>query len=359
MMAALRLHAPAGKPTSEGDPRRRLTLRECFEAYCVPELVADGRRPQTFLQYRSMLAAWERLTDNPGVGELDDQAIECWRQARGKEVSDATVDKDARMMRRIFNLIGPRTSQHRGAAEILLPWPPRVRMFGARGRRTKRKRPVTNDVWRSLWAATRYWHFTTSGRIPGPLAARLAIVGVHSTGLRESDLFRLTWGNIIDDRRCPVAGWPLTHPHGWLWISADNPAGGLQRSTKTGKEHCIPLTRCLRATIDEAAALLARPSASPYLIPLGGPDETMRRTRLTFMHVLNDVAGLGAPHYTWHPLRLGANEAWHAAKEGAGHHLLQHSFTSVNECNYRLGIQDLMTAAERIGFGPFGPLVPE
>lgn len=260
------------------------------------------------------------------------------------------------MLRRIFNLIGPRCRAYRSAAEILLPWPPEVRQYGAKGKRTKRKRPVTPEVWRQLCELTRCWHFSLSPKIPGPLAGRAAIIGVHSTGLRESDLFSLTWGNVCWDPQCPVPGWDVTHEHGWLWISADNPDGGLQEATKTGKEHCIPLTRCWRETLDAMHSMLGRPAPHSHLLPMGGPDASMSRVRLTFLHMLNELAELGAPHYTWHPLRLGANEAWHSAHAGSGNFLLQHGMSGVNDQFYRTGIVDLITAAEAIGDGPFPEL---
>src|SRR5690606_38478557 len=129
-------------------------------------------------------------------------------------------------------------------------------------------RPVSPADWASLYAAAKCSMLTSSQRIHGPLAMRSAIVAVHATGLRESDLFSLQWGHVHLAAECPVPGWSIKNDAGWLWLSEDNRrADALSCAGKTGKPHVIPMTRSLRQHVEAMRAMLTAPADTSYLLP--------------------------------------------------------------------------------------------
>lgn len=347
---ALKLFGDHGPPAdSAGDPRLQYTLRQCYSRYVEPELVDDLCAVGTFRQYRCFLKSWERVTGNPGVGELSIEFLREWKRARSEEVAHKTVDKEIRMLTRILNIIGPKTATHKHAAEILLPWPPSVRQYGAKAVRVTKKRPVSPTDWASLHSSARASMLTSCRHIPGPLAMRSAIVAVYSTGLRDADLFSLLYGHAYLDAECPVPGFHYANDHGWLWLSDENPrACGLTCAAKTHKEHCIPLTRSLREHIDAMQSMIGRPADTTPLLPLGGTSEMDRKQRLTFLHAVNQAAAIPEPHLTWQPLRQGANEAWNLACYPAGKYLLQHAMSGVNEEFYTHGLPAMLQAIPRL-----------
>lgn len=89
-----------------------LSLRQAFNQFVLPTLVADKTPRSTIDQYNNALGHWERLMEgNPTLREIDDDLMDVFR---GKaDAAASTCNKWFRHLRAILNRMGPRLNHNR------------------------------------------------------------------------------------------------------------------------------------------------------------------------------------------------------------------------------------------------------
>lgn len=93
------------KPRPADDPRK-LRLGDAFARFHRPDL--DGRVSRKTLDtYREVLAAWQRHTDDPPIGRINNATLAKFRDAYAAGRSPATVNRAWRHLRAIFRRLGP------------------------------------------------------------------------------------------------------------------------------------------------------------------------------------------------------------------------------------------------------------
>ncbi len=220
------------------------SLRECFETYILPEL--DERAETTLVEYQGMLHAWEALSGNPAVAQIDRQTVKTFRTKlletpykRGKKGrklkrTPGTVNK---IMRHFKAAIGPL-------------WPPDRHNPGGKGfvpffrlpeALPRQKKLVFYFDLKSLSAL---YEAADACKLPRqknrksplyePLLWRTALALAFNTGPRTWDLFELQWDDLYDD-----------HRYGSIFY----------RARKTSKDQRPPLNRVSRIHLDAVRKL--------------------------------------------------------------------------------------------------------
>jgi len=85
-------------------PDAKLTLRQAFEKhYDQSELKLNSKK-----QFQYVLNRWEELTDNPPIGDIDNEAVKRFKQKLlDRGLAGRTVNGHRNTIRTILNLLGP------------------------------------------------------------------------------------------------------------------------------------------------------------------------------------------------------------------------------------------------------------
>lgn len=193
-------------------PDASLTLRQAFEKHYDKSDLA----PASLKMHHFALKAWERLTDNPPVGEIDNAVVAAFRQAAVESGYVArTVNSFWGRLRAILRRLGPPVTGNPWGLEII----PRVPAMKPVRQTVARPKMVPLDDISRVYVAARNVESPRTG-VPPADWWRCLLVMALTTGLRRCDLFALRW-NQLDlqhgtmDFRARKTGkadlWPL-HP---------------------------------------------------------------------------------------------------------------------------------------------------
>lgn len=252
-MSSVSLFPPPAAPPAKA-PQLRLfgnhgdrvgsqsTLRQAFEVHVLPRL--DERRPATLVEYWTLLAHWERLTENGPVGWIDREAVKQFRQRLIEETcrrgtkryrrSPATVNKILRTFAALIAPLWP-ADRFNPDGKGLVPY------FAFPQPLPRQKRlpfVFSRRELSALYLAAEACRPTGGHRRSGlhlPLLWRTAMAVALNTGPRTWDLFALRWEDVRwDDFR-----------HGAVFY----------RARKTGKIQRPPLNRVARAHLEAVRRL--------------------------------------------------------------------------------------------------------
>lgn len=306
------------------------TLRDAFNVHVAHEIEERSTRAC----YQAAIAAWEQHAGNPPLGEITDARMLAWQDAEIRAgLRPATINKHLRHVRRILRRCGPREAAN-PAGQGVLPLVPHVRALRT-SRAAHAARLVTAEQWQRLYAQCDIAWWSEWGHPPD--AWRLAIALLWNTGLRTSDLISVSRDDVVLETSCPIDGWQIESPHGWIWC----------RAGKTGKETIVPLHRFTRRLVE---TWIERHDPRPRLLSLGRPGEESpgdEKRRQSVRQALNEKAGI-KPALTFQDLRKGASQAWSRVHWGAGALLLQHSARGVNDAYYSNSLPILLDAVTKL-----------
>lgn len=193
---AVRLFDPADCRNFPDDPRQ-LRLREVADLYYFP--LATHLAKGTASSIRTTLSNWERLTDDPPVGAIDDQTLARFRDAfltdrssgRGGR-SRATVARNLRQLKTIFRLLGPRGDRNPGGQGILDQVPHcRGYKVGARDWIY-----VSVDEMDAVYRACEVARWPATGRAHPCALWRAKFASLWAFGWNPCDMYAATWSQI-------------------------------------------------------------------------------------------------------------------------------------------------------------------
>lgn len=358
------------------DPRRALTLRQCFEQFLLPEL-QEHDQPSTISKYRSGLKHWESLTSNPPVGDLDADAadgrttgslvLEQWQTDMALRVdSPHTIRSYRTCLNAIFRRIGPYERGNPQAVGILARVP-YCRMPRSTTGLPGQVRMVSADVWNDLYRCANVAQITYDRRVPGPAAFQCLLTAMFFSGPRTSDAFLLQRENFSLHAQCPIPQWSCTNEAGWLWFV----------SRKRCKFHVIPMHPVLRRHVE---AIYRRRFGEPQdytsicdhiavfvkamgrgknprellrtghnLFPFGGEKEGEQKDWQTLRKNVQAAAGIPPDGwYDYQDLRSACSMAWNRAHYPAGEWVLGHASTGVNQQYYTVGIPFMLEGLPKL-----------
>lgn len=163
-------------------PDDTLTLRQAFDEFVAPDV--NTLAPATIAGYDGALRRWEKITDNPPVGEIDNRAFARFRDALSEQgLAPATVNSQLRYLRRILRRIGPPDSRNPAGEGVI------SRIPYARQLRVDRKLPRIA----SREELSRLYHAAASASWPERDVEpadwwRAFIVTAYNVGPRLSDI---------------------------------------------------------------------------------------------------------------------------------------------------------------------------
>lgn len=243
-----------------------MVLRDVLTSYFAERDLADRTREW----YRHECNRWERVTGNPDLSAVDTPLLLEYRQHISAQVQPPTVNAALRAVRCLLSAAGVGCSV-----------------------RYVREQRIPKRVY-SLVHLERVYLATEAASWPQQIdpAAwwRCLFVLAYCTGLRRSDLFRLTWDDYDSEEQV-------------LQFSA----------AKTGKWHEIPVHPVL------SSHLRRLPRATREILPLV---RNWRRFRGELRAIAQQAA---VPHLTLKQLRALAGTQFELAHPGAGALLLGHS----------------------------------
>lgn len=287
----------------------RLTLREAYEKHYVPHL-EETATDRTSEEYRHCVNRWEKFTDNPPIGEIDNACAKAFQSAcQRAELRPETINKTWTHLRTILRRLGP--SETRNPLGLgILDHVPHVKALPTR-RRIPRfvKQEELNRLYRACETAD--WPRTI---IPPADWWRSLIVVVYNCGPRYQDFIHLT---------------PANFDMGENLLEFE--------AHKTGKQHVIPLNRVTAAHIERIW------SPRDLMFPTGSWPRKIR----TEWHALQDAAGI-EKHFTFHDLRRTCATVYSKVREDLGGLILGHSVNSVTHMSYLNPAELLREPVEKV-----------
>jgi len=228
-------------------PLERLTLREAFERYKLPEL--GGRSPDTIGEYRTHLARWEQFwsAENrrregsptgweyrthcpvlPSIGRNELLLWRNWLLDLDGNLSPRTVNKHLGSVHAIMSATVVALA---GAAErIELPDPPRLPALPAKV--AARKLCLTHEQVDRLMQACAVSTWPANLHTAAPTYWRAAIVLWCNYGLRTQELVRyhgrmtsLLWSDIHWQPETPHPDGQAVNEWGWLTYTPEKQSG--------------------------------------------------------------------------------------------------------------------------------------
>lgn len=178
---------------------------------------------------------------------------------------------------------------------------------------------------------------------------QIAFILAINTGLRASDLFRITWRSPGSDRT--RSKYAYVDPHG--------PAVEIH-AIKTGKQQRIPLAPTTWRHLERLKKLRPGPPASPYLFPgysqpdANDPERTApARRRTALFKLLLHAIGIHHLYQPWQTCRATANERYEThprgqLASGLGQFLLGHNCHTINAKSYREPSQAVLDGVRSI-----------
>ncbi len=290
-------------------PDRELTLRQAFEKYYVPHL-EERRSPRTHVEYTHCVSRWEKHSDNPPVGEIDDDRLKAFQSSCIEAgLRPETINTTWTHIRTILRRLSPPvTGNPLGQAVI-----DRVPHVYALPIRRKIPRFVKSDELNRLYRACESadWPRTI---IPPADWWRTLLVVIYNCGPRYSDLMALSQDNF--DLHEKILEF---------------------KAQKTGKQHVIPLNRVTLAHLERIW------SPREKLLPVGSWYKKIR----TEWHELQDLAGI-EKHFTFHDLRRTCATVYCKVRADLGGTILGHSLNSVTQVSYLNPVELLREPAEQL-----------
>jgi len=321
----------------------RLTLKECFERYLLPDLVLD-RAPATISGYRTALRHWYDGTTNPVVVDIADQTVRVWRETmvRGG-MSAPTLAKQWRFLRAILRRIGPRETGNPAGNGVIGQVPYCQPVHGAL--KHSYRRIVSDQDLGACYEACRLANWPRTD-VAAPTMWRAALVLWHTYGFRTQDLFAtkrgfagIGWKNVSFAVECPDPQVEASNPHGWLSYVPTK----TQRTS--GEAVIVPLTECVRAHLQaiqqDRVAVFPCPVSSKTFYD--GIWKLIQGEAQAIAVARSQAYRSFLPRH----LRTTANNAWSRLTPGLGEWVLGHAKRGVNARFYTIVIQDLVEGAAR------------
>ena len=280
----------------------RFTLREAYNEFLLPELIAQKRAGGTLSAYGTALNHWERCTPNPPIGDVADTHAIAFRDAMMDGNALPTVKKNWRHLTVIFRELDrldhirkpprviiakpkPKLPRVVSLAEVdklyetcdVAEWPPKAKTFSRPGK-----------LWRAFLALE------------------------FNLGMRTQDAWRLTW-EAIDFESNLVR---------FITI-------------KTAKLQGVPMHEVLRKHLEGI-----RSSRRNIFWP------TMATKQFYAQWAkINQAAGISLP-VEWRDLRETCCTRYERIKRGVGGWILGHAARGVTECNYHEPSQEVLDAVQ-------------
>lgn len=289
---------------------RGLTIREAFEKHYVPHLAETDAADKTLEAYQHCINCWEKFTQNPPVGEIDDERAKAFQDAcRQAGHRPQTINKTWGHLRAILRRLGPQETRN-PLGQGILNRVPHLKSLPAR-RRIPRfvKLEDLNRLYRACDSAD--WPRTI---IPPADWWRTLIVLVYNCGPRYADLINLAPANFDLEEAI-----------------LDFDAG------KTGKQHLIPLNRVTLAHVQRIW------SPREKLFPTGSWQKKIR----TEWRELQDKAGI-EKHFTFHDLRRTCATMFQKLRPDLPGLILGHTLNNVTLTSYVNPIEPLRDPVEQL-----------
>lgn len=221
-------------------------LRDCFEAYVLPEL--DERARSTIDGYFDLLSLWEQLTDNPAAGMITRDTLKAFRTKlvetpfkRGKKKhkrSPATVNKHLRTLAALLSPLWP-ADRHNPGGKGFVPF---CKFPEPLARQKKLVQTFSLAQMSSLYQAAdacRCPKLTILSTVHNPIVWQTAMVVALNTGPRTWDLVDLRWPDVLwNDFR-----------YGSIFY----------RARKTSKDQRLPLNQVARTHLEYLHSLALDP----------------------------------------------------------------------------------------------------
>ena len=285
------------------------TLSEFYRSAFLPLWIqARKLSAATRTSYEESVSHWVRLTGDPPLDQIDDQAVASFAARlyelpgrRSSQMSEWTAHKHVRQLQRILDFAGPKTRDRAGRMnQAVIDLPP---LIPRPGNPPKAPRPpyTTDELQKLISAASDLarpaWH-------PDPPAYWRSLLSLlATTGLRIGEALAAQWNHVT---RSP------DFPGAWLDIPPT------AHKSKKSKRQYVPL--------QAFESLQSAPRVDDHLIPWPGKH---RRWLDRLFHRLHDAAGI-PPHRQlgfhairrWHLTtvrRLGFFHSRDLARAAAGH----------------------------------------
>lgn len=287
-------------------PDAGLTLTEAYEKhYDKSDLT-----PNTAGKYKHELRRWERLTENPPVGEITNETLAAFRQAALDDgLTPRTVNSTWSTIRSILRRLGPIFTGNPWGLGII-PSVPAMKLC-----KVVRKRPrrIDLDDLTEVYLACKYAQCPHVG-FPAVDWWRCLIVLAYTTGLRKSDLLSIEVEHIdFRNRRLTVC------------------------AQKTLKEDDLPLHDVAIEHIRRILPPEGKLFRGPY-----------RRGGLFYKYWREIIQRAGVEHFGLHDLRrTGASEI-DRVDRGLGKVFLQHAPHSVSDISYLNAEDELREAVDKM-----------
>lgn len=287
-------------------PDSDLTLREAFEKhYDKSDLSPDGLRT-----IHDALLRWERFTDNPAVGNVNNETISEFRRAMlERPYAPSTVRSTWMRVRPIFRRLAPDAAGFNPLGLGVIERLPYMKPVKVVNRRPYR---IPLDDLSAFYRACRFAEFPKRGFKPAYWFQTL-ITTCYFTGLRRRDLFNLRFSQMDFD-------------NGTIDFTAH----------KTGKPDCFILHPVAIAHLRRIAA----PKRDKVFTGMYGGDGGW--FSLEWNHIA-ERAGIKRK-FTLHDIRrVGASEV-DRIDRGIGKQFLQHAPRGVSEISYLNAADELADA---------------
>ncbi len=323
-------------------PKEQWTIRQAFEQQKRPLMLRQGRAAPTLKKWEKAVWYWEQVTDNPPIGQVDDELLNVFaeRLLERERRFDVNTNTTANQNQMYIQSILKSCEKHLEHVPKGTPLPLQAA--------TKHRRIVPPDLLARIYQACDSAKYDllrcpwVCRSIPAPLLMRSVVTLFLCIGCRRTEGLTMERTAYVrhpefpDLPECGGMEIDADSPHGWLVFHTPK-----TRARKSGLPLVLPVAPVLAAHLDLLDELAPH---RKRLLPLGDSVNTWQN----LFRRVQDAAGIENP-YCWQELRKTANRMYRrAAGRDVAKYMLGQQPRGVNAAFYDDMTQDAVEAVARI-----------